>query len=199
MSAQPRPRITPEEYLELDRAAEYRSEYYNGEMFAMAGGTNNHALLIGATYAAIRPVARARGCRVYVSEMRLRVQSGRLHAYPDVMVICGNPVFIDTRDDTVTNPVLIVEVLSKSTEALDRGLKSTQYRTIETLREYVIVSQWEPRVEVFRRRSAQEWLMTEYAGLDAVCALESLECQIPLAAIFEDVEFAAASTEVFPT
>jgi Uma2 family endonuclease len=189
MSAQSQPRLTPEQYLEAERAAEYRSEYYCGHIYAMSGGSYQHFQIIGNISGELHAALKKRPCSVGSSDLRLRVSADGLYTYPDVVVICGDPRFADDQKDTLLNPALIVEVLSPSTEAYDRGFKSAQYRTLESLDEYVLVSQAEPRIEVFRRQSGGHWLLSEAIGLEAVCRFESLECGIPLADIYDKVTF----------
>ena len=191
MSTQPVPYLTPERYLEIERAAEFRSEFYNGRMYAMSGGSYAHAQIIGGLVGELRNGLKKRPCSVVPSELRLRVSPSRLYTYPDVIVICGEPKFADDHKDTLLNPTLIVEVLSPSTEAYDRGFKSAQYRTLESLEEYVLVSQAEPRIEVFHRQSADHWLLSEAIGLDAVCRFESLDCSVRLADVYDRVSFPA--------
>ena len=189
MSAQSVARITPEQYLEAERKAEFKHEYFDGEVFAMSGGTYPHGIIIIKLTTAFSNALNGRSCGVTSSDVRLRVGSGRLYAYPDVAIACGEPQFADDQKDTLLNPTLIVEVLSISTEAHDRGLKFAQYRTIESLQEYALVSQYEPRVEKFRRQSAGDWLMSECVGLDGACRFESVNCEIPLSEIYYNVTF----------
>jgi Uma2 family endonuclease len=191
MSAQAQPRVTPEQYLEIERAAEFRNEYYDGRIYAMSGGSWTHAVVIGNFVSALKGALKKRPCFVTSSDMRMCVSPAGLYTYPDVMVVCGEPKFLDRRTDTVVSPALVVEVLSPSTEAYDRGFKAAQYRTVESLAEYALVSQAEARVEVFRRKSAHEWLMSEFAGLEAICRFESVACEVPLADIYDRVTFGA--------
>jgi Uma2 family endonuclease len=189
MSAQAQPRVTPDQYLEIERAAEFRNEYYNGRIYAMSGSSWTHAVVIGNFVSALKGALEKRLCFVTSSDMRMCVSPDGLYTYPDVMVICGEPKFLDRRTDTVVNPALVVEVLSPSTEAYDRGFKAAQYRAVESLKEYALVSQTEARVEVFRRKSVHEWLMSEFVGVEAICRLDSVECEVPLADIFDKVRF----------
>src|SRR6185436_13907780 len=138
--------ITPEQYLDADRKAEYKSEYYQGVIYAMSGGSPVHSLIIGNLTRELGIAVKKRRCFVYPTELRLRVTPMGLYTYPDIMVVCGDPLFCDDQKDTVTNPVLVVEVLSKSTEGHDRGFKFSQYRKVDTLQEYVLVTQHEPRI-----------------------------------------------------
>lgn len=193
MSASPQPIVTPEQYLETERTAETKHEYYRGTVYAMSGGSGNHAILIAHLAASLVAALRKKPCSVTVSDMRLRVTPEGLYTYPDAMVFCGEAQYTDSRKDTLLNPTLIIEVLSRSTEAYDRGFKFVQYRMVESLMEYVLVSQTEPRIEVFSRQSSGRWLFEECVGLDAKCRLDSLHCAIELAEIYEKVNFAPPS------
>jgi Uma2 family endonuclease len=188
MSAQPQPRLTPDEYLELDRASEFRNEYYNGRMYAMSGGTHAHAIIAGNLASALR-TAKGTSWIVTQSDLRVRVSPTGLYTYPDVVVACGEPKYHDGRKDTLANPTLVAEVLSPSSEAYDRGFKSAQYRTLDTLQEYVVVSQTEPRIETFRRLPTGDWLLSESTGLESNCTFESLSCSAPLKEIYAQVSF----------
>jgi len=189
VSAQAQPRLTPEQYLDAERAAEFKHEYYNGHIYAMSGGSYRHAQIIGGLVRELGNALKKRSCSVVPSDLRLRVSLDGLYTYPDVVVICGDPKFADDRSDTLLNPALIAEVLSPSTEAYDRGFKSAQYRTVESLEEYALVSPAEPRVEMFRRQPNGHWLLSEAVGLEAVCHFDSLDCAIPLSEIYANVTF----------
>jgi Uma2 family endonuclease len=191
MSAQSQASLTPEQYLAAERAAEFRSEYFNGHMYAMSGGSYAHFQIIGGLVRELGNALKGRPCSVGASDLRLRVSPGGLYTYPDVIVICGEPKFADDQRDTLLNPALIVEVLSPSTEAYDRGFKAAQYRTLASLEEYVLVSQSEPRMEVFHRQHDGHWLLSEAIGLDAACRFESLDCGILLADVYDKVTFSA--------
>lgn len=194
MSAQPFPRVTAEEYLALDRSSPQRHEYYDGVVYAMAGGSVVHARIITNTVVALAAMLRNRGCEVFGSDLRVRVAERQCYSYPDVTVVCGNAQTATEQNDTLLNPTVLVEVLSKSTEAHDRGLKFTRYRSLPSLSEYVLIAQHEPRVEVYRRQPWDKWLLTEYHGLDSVCRLESIECELLLAAIYDNVSFEESVT-----
>jgi Uma2 family endonuclease len=189
MAAQPNPRITPEEYLRLDRAAEYKSEYYDGVMYSMAGRTVLHAHIGHNVHGALWSALGGRPCLVTTSDARVQVTE-RAYCYPDAAVICDAPNLIDAELDTIANPTVIFEVLSTSTEAHDRGYKFSLYSKIASLQEYVLVSQWEERIEVFRRQPEGKWLLTVFEG-DAVCRLESIDCQIALSDVYRNVTLQA--------
>ena len=172
-----------------ERLAERKSEYFQGEVFAMAGASPRHVWIVANIVAEFRQQLKGKPCRVSASDLRLRVTPGGLYTYPDVMVVCGEPKFVDDGTDTIMNPKVVIEVLSPSTEQYDRGHKAQQYRTIDSLQELALVSQYGPGVEVFRRHELGTWLLTDFTGFDAICKFESLDCEIPLAAIYKDVKF----------
>lgn len=189
MAAHPQHWITPEEYLEIERAAELKHEYYNGRIWDRAGGSYWHSLIAANFSRELGNALKGKPCAVLTSDLRISVSPQGLYTYPDVAVVCAEPKFVDGRKDTLANPTLLVEVLSPSTEAHDRGFKSAQYRTLASLQEYVLVAQNEARVEVFNRQSNGNWLLTEFAGLDAVAHFESVGARVPLAQIYEKVQF----------
>jgi Uma2 family endonuclease len=189
MAAHPIPNLTPEQYLEIERRAEFRSEYYRGVMYAMAGGSSAHSLIIVNFCGELRQAVKGQKCYVFQTDLRLRVSPAGLFTYPDMMVVCGDPAYADDRRDTVLNPILIVEVLSTSTERTDRGRKFADYGTLDSLREYVLVSQREPRIEIYRRQPNAPWLRSEVTGIDAILRIDCLDCNIPLAEIYDKVEF----------
>jgi Uma2 family endonuclease len=192
MSAHPH-RLNPEEYLTLDRAAEIRSEFYNGQMYAMSGGSLNHAVIINNTARTLGNMLEDRPCLVVSNDVRVRVHP-RFYAYPDIVVICGEPEFAGDRQDIILNPLLLFEVLSPSTERYDRVFKWSQYQTIPSLREYVLISQFEPRIEVFRPQPGGDWLFSEWTGLEAVCRLESIGCDLLLSRIYRNVNLGQKET-----
>lgn len=187
VQAQPKPYLSPEEYLACERQAETRSEYLDGEMFAMTGGSYRHNVILGNLVGELRQQLKKRPCTICPNDQRVRIPETGLYTYPDIVVVCGEPRFEDESFDTLLNPVLIVEVLSPTTEAYDRGKKFESYRTIEALAEYVLVSQNEPRVEQFLRQDGQHWLFTATAGLDRSLSLSSLQCELALAEIYDKV------------
>ena len=142
---------TPEEYLALEEAADYRSEYFQGEIFAMSGGSANHNRITKNLVIALERSFENKPCEAFMTDMRLLVKKNGLYTYPDIMAVCGQLEFAEGRDDTLTNPVVIVEVLSKSTQDYDRGGKFALYRAIETFQDYVLIDQHTIQVEHFHR------------------------------------------------
>lgn len=189
MVAKPQKHYSPEEYLALEETAEYRSEYYRGEIFAMSGGSANHNRIAGNLYMALRDVFRGKPCEAFITDMRLLVKKNGLYTYPDIMVVCGSLAFAKGRTDTITNPIVIIEVLSESTQGYDRGAKFELYRTIDSLQDYVLVDQARVHVEYFRKLEDGRWLLTEFNDLEAVLRLESVAVEIPLRRAYEQVEW----------
>lgn len=186
---QKKPFVTPEEYLRLEREAPYRSEYYGGEIFAMAGGSPTHSLLTMNIGGELRSRLKGNRCAPYDSNLRIFVPADGLYTYPDASVICGPLELVPGADDMITNPTLIVEVLSDSTEAYDRGKKFAHYRALPSFAEYVLVSQKEPLVEVFFRMADGTWQLTPTRGREAIVRLQSLGIELPLAEVYDRVEF----------
>ena len=189
MSTMPRPHLTPEEYLEIERKAEYKSEYYGGEMFAMSGARRAHNLIAMNVGGALYNQLRGRSCEAYPSDMRVRVSATGLYTYPDVVVVCGKPQFADNEMDSLVNPTMLVEILSPGTEAYDRGRKFEHYRKIESLRQYLLVASERVSVELFTRQAGGQWLLNSAAGLEEELDLESIECRLRVEDIYEKVEF----------
>ena len=181
--------FSPAEYLAMEEVAEYKSEYCNGEIFGMSGGTADHSLATVNFTAALSQRLQLGPCRVFNSDMRLHVERNGLYTYPDVMVICGKIELVKNRNDTVTNPVLIVEVLSESTRSYDRGAKFNFYKQIPTLREYILVESERSHVECYQRTRDDQWLVEMYDDLSATVKLESVACEIPLLQIYSKVSW----------
>ena len=186
MSSLPKPYYTPEEYLERERQADYKSEYFAGGIFAMAGATRTHNLISSNVSASLTTQLRDRPCEVYANDMRVQADGARQYSYPDVVVVCGEAQFRDGREDTLSNPVVIVEVLSPSTEASDRGEKFMRYRQIPSLTDYVLLSQNARHVEHFAKQPDGSWRMTEAKGDDTIL-LSSIGCVLPLADAYNKV------------
>lgn len=177
---------TPEQYLTLERTAPYKSEYINGEIFAMAGAGRTHNLISFNIATALGNQLKGRACEAYVSDMRVKVDNTGLYTYPDVVVACGEIQFEDQHLDTLLNPAVIVKVLSPSTESYDRGEKFAHYRRLASLQEYVLVTQEPMRVEHYLRHGAQ-WMLTEYDDANAVLHLVTIDCRLVLRDIYDKV------------
>lgn len=181
--------VTPAEYLALEDAAEYKSEYYQGEIFAMAGGSLNHNRIAGNLFEGLRLNLRKKNCEAFMGDVKVWVESAQLFTYPDLVVICGAPQLYEGRNDIVTNPLALIEVLSTSTKNYDRAEKFELYRSLPTLREYVVVNQYTVHVEQFYREAPFRWILTEYRALENNLTLSSLDFQITLREIYERVQF----------
>ena len=188
MSTAPVRRVSPEEYLAFERQAKRKSEFYDGEIFAMAGASRKHNLIALNLAAELRQQLKDKPCEVYLSEMRTRIPNGP-YVYPDVVVVCSEPQFEDEGLDTLTNPLVVIEVLSDSTADFDRGTKFRYYRQIESLREYIVIDQSEPFVERHTRGAGDVWQLEESAGLSATLKLESPGCTLSLSDIYLKVAF----------
>ena len=182
-------RLTEAEYLEMERVAEFKSEFFGGEVFAMAGGTPQHSLIATNLAGEFRNRLKGSNCVPYNADLRIKIEATGLCTYPDLSIICGPLKFAEGTDDTVVNPTLLVEVLSDSTEAYDRGKKFEHYRQIPTCLEYLLVSQSEPRIEQFIRQGNGRWVLNEAAGLDATLDISSLRISVSLGEIFTKVNF----------
>lgn len=169
--------LSPEEYLAFERSSDQRHEYADGEIFAMSGGTVEHSLLSGNVNFELRVALGERGCLVLTSDMRIKIAARNRYVYPDASVVCERPAFEDEKRDTLLNPLVVVEVLSDSSEAYDRGDKFAQYRSIPSVREYVLLSQKEPLIEVFTRQPDGGWLLRSY-GPGERAAIASLACEL---------------------
>jgi Uma2 family endonuclease len=188
-------KFTPHEYLALERIADYRSAFFQGEIFAMAGGSPRHSLIQTNLTAELRQALKGNPCTAYNSDLRILVNPTGLYTYPDASIVCGPLELADGQKDVVLNPTVLFEVLSDSTEAYDRGQKFGNYRQIESLREYVLVSQNEVLVERYQRNPDNTWTLTESRGVDAQLALNSVGIAISLMEIYDKVDFSNADTE----
>jgi Uma2 family endonuclease len=190
MSAAAKLYVTPEDYLARERQAETKSEYYDGEIFAMAGGNPEHSLISANVGAELNRQLFEKPCRVYNSDLRVRATEST-YVYPDVTVVCGEPVFDDPDTDVLLNPTVIVEVLSETTEAWDRGGKFERYRERESLQEYLLVAQDRAHLERYARQPRGEWLLSVVDGLDKALELPSLGCRLELARVYHMVTLPA--------
>ena len=178
--------FTSEQYLERERAAEYKSEYLDGQIYAMAGATRRHNMVGNNISTSLTNQLRSKPCEVYSGDMRVQADQSRQYFYPDAVVVCGEPEFRDEREDTLLNPTVVIEVLSRSTEAFDRGEKFFHYRQMDSLTEYLLVSQDERRIEQFTRQPDGSWRLTETRETGAA-ALESIACTLALEDVYDKV------------
>lgn len=187
--AQKKPQIfTPEEYIEFERQSEFRHEYIDGEIYEMAGANKRHNIISANIMRSLGIQLFELDCNVYGSDMRVKITATEKYTYPDVVAICGEEVFEDETEDTLLNPMLIIEVLSKSTEAYDRGGKFEFYQTIESFQEYVLISQEPFRVEQFVRKNANEWTYFEFRKAEEIVKLTSINCELVLADIYYKIQ-----------
>jgi Uma2 family endonuclease len=210
MSAQVKKLYTPEEYLALERASLEKHEYFNGEIFPLGAGLNHHGLLtmtgasfrhttlVGSVFAALRSAVRKQGCSMHTSDLKVKTPSG-LYAYPDIVIVCGKPEFLDGEFDTLLNPIAIIEVLSNSTSNYDRTKKFDHYRSIPTLNNYILVEQAMMRVEHFTRTDNPQvppeqtlWGFRSYTNAADILSLSGMEAALALSDVYEDIDFTDA-------
>jgi Uma2 family endonuclease len=191
VTAIPEKRYTVQEYLALEEAATQKHEYDNGEILAMSGGSYQHSQITTNLIGELRSRLRGKPCQQLESNMRVRARERGKYVYPDVSVVCGPPQFDadDPKRMTIVNPTVVVEVLSASSEPYDRAGKFDAYRTLASLRDYVLVSQWDAFVEAYHRHDDGRWSINSYAGLNASLPLPGIGIDIPLAEIYLDVKF----------
>ncbi len=191
MSARPDTpqKMTEAEYLEFERTDEFKHEFMDGDVFAMTGASEAHNLISGNLMMLLKIQLRGRPCKVYPSDMRVQVKSAKMYAYPDLSIVCGEAQLVDEKGDMLVNPTVVIEVLSPSTERFDRGEKFQRYRKLPSLQEYVLISQDSPRIERFLRRDDGQWIFTDVIGLDATITLPSIDCELALADVYEQVTF----------
>ena len=183
------PVFTSGEYLSLERQSEIRHEYLDGFVYAMAGEGPAHSTICFNLSGLVHAQWRGTSCRGFSPNMKVRAGEAGLYSYPDLAVACGEPVFEDKHGDVLLNTTVIFEVLSRSTEAYDRGEKFERYKRVETLRDYVLVSQDQPRIERFSLQPDGTWSKSEVSGLDSTLALDTINCRIPLAEVYERISF----------
>ena len=190
MSAVPKPRkLTVEEYFAIEAKAERKSEFFNGEMFLMAGASREHNILTRNLTAELHNRLRGGPCQVFVADQRVKVDRSGLYTYPDLLIVCGTPEYAPENRDTLTNPKVVIEVLSDSTEKYDRTTKFRKYKQLPSLAEYVLVSQDEPLVERYARLPDGTWALSDFVGLDATLSLVAVPASVPLAEVYLGVEF----------
>jgi Uma2 family endonuclease len=195
MTARPPRRVSVQDYLAMEEASASRNELVDGVIVAMAGNRYTHVQIVRNLVAELDARLRGKSCQVLGSDLKVKVALTESYFYPDLVGICGPPISDAPSQVTILNPTLIIEVLSPSTEAFDRGKKFLHYQQIPTLREYILLSQIEPVVESYIREEHSAWRYTTISGLDSVAAFASIDCTVPLSDIYRDVEFKDESIE----
>lgn len=189
MSASAQEYITTDQYFTLEEGSDVKHEYYRGVIYAMTGGTARHNLIVANMIALLHGQLRGTSCHVFPSDLRLKIESAGLYTYPDISVICGPIFYADNRQDTVTNPMVLIEILSPSTENYDRGKKFEHYRTIETLQEYIVVAQDRIHIEHHIRQDDHRWLLVDFFAADQVVQAGSIHCTLSVELVYEDITF----------
>lgn len=187
--------FTEEQYLALEETAEDKSEYLDGEIIPMTAGSTNHNQIAGNLYIALSLALKKQNYRIFIGDVRLWVPKVRLYTYPDVMVILGEPEYHNNRTDMITNPQVIVEVLSKSTKNYDRSDKFAFYKTLSTFREYILIDQTKIKVEQYSKTENKRWLYREYDEEDTALVFNSFQVEVPLSAIYKKVNFEQVEQE----
>lgn len=182
---------TPEEYLALERSADHKSEYFQGEIYDMAGSNPQHSVITVNIAREVSLQLKGKPCQAFSNDMKVRASPSGLFAYPDLSVVCGPPRYHDEKRDVLINPTVLIEVLSDSTEAFDRGKKFAQYQCNETLSDYILIAQDEPRIEHFTRQQDDQWLLVVTKGLEASLTIASIGCTLALSEVYDRVEFKA--------
>lgn len=181
--------VSAEEYLRREREAEERHEYDNGRIYAMAGESLSHSRACISLSAIVSTQLKGKSCEAFSPNMKIGISAAGKFCYPDLSVVCGKPLFHDDKQDVLTNPKVVIEVLSPSTEKYDRSVKFQAYQQIESLTDFLLISQDKPLVEHFERQTSGQWLYTSHKGLSASIQLTSIDCELPLAEIYERVQF----------
>jgi len=189
MLAEALKRLTPDEYLKLEETSEIKHEYYDGEIFALSGGSSNHSRIAINVQSALNIAFRKKNCSVFNSDLRVLIESNGLYTYPDVSALCGEIKFAEGRNDTIINPALIIEVLSDSTKDYDRGQKFELYRALPSLKEYVLIHQDQIYIEQYVKQSSGQWLLTDIKKEQEKLVLESVEEILSIEEIYEKVQW----------
>ena len=179
--------ISQEQYLEMERVSDTKHEYYNGEVFTMSGASIPHNFVFHNVYTGLGSFLRGKGCKPFGSDMRIHIPLNSLYTYPDISIICGKPETTDAFTDNVTNPSVIIEILSKSTKDYDRGTKFFLYRSIQTLKEYILIDSTSILVEKYTRQENNSWLLTEFKELHENFYISTISLTLHLKDIYEDV------------
>ena len=188
MRPQPLIHLPPDQYLSAERQSDTKSEYFDGEIFAMAGASREHNQISANLVRVLGNQLLDKPCSVYSSDMKVRIDKARKYTYPDLVIACQTERFEDEHRDVLLNPVVILEILSDSTEAYDRGREFLHYQLLDSLTNYLLVSQDAPRIEIFTRQQYNAWLYAEFHGLDAVVEIESIGCNLRLGDVYHKVD-----------
>jgi len=189
MSSVPKTKLTPQEYLSIERRADFKSEFFRGEMFAMVGASRKHNLINTNVTRELSQQLKDSSCEAYASDMRVKVDATGLYTYPDVVVVCEEPQFEDHEVDTLLNPTVLIEVLSQSTEAYDRGRKFAHYRNLDSLSDFLLISQEKPHIEHYTRQPDNQWLLSETTDSDGVISIASIICKLQMSEVYDKVSF----------
>lgn len=190
MIAQPKPRITVQDYFSRDRQSDTKLEYYTGVIVAQAGATARHNLIVANLIGHLYPQVRRDGCRIFPSDMRVQALDQSVYTYPDITVVCGTPQYADPNEMTLINPTIIIEILSPATEARDRTEKFVYYRSIDTLQEYILIAQNTPYVQRYTRQTPHFWYVHLTDDLADEITLEAMSCTLAMRAIYDGMDFA---------
>ena len=181
--------ISAGEYFEAEESAEYKSEYYHGEVIAMGGASFHHNIIAGNVFAGLHAALTNSDCVVFSSDMKVQVDEDVHYTYPDISVVCGDIQFAKDRDDTIVNPILIIEILSDSTRDYDRGSKFTDYRNIMSLKDYILIDQYACHVEYFHKEDSGQWVLNEFKHLNDIIEIRSVGVKLQLNSIYNRVKF----------
>ena len=185
--------ISPEEYFEIEEAAEYKSEYYHGEMFAMSGASYHHNVIAMNVAGTLYSALRNSDCIVFGSDMKIELDKAKHYAYPDISAVCGDVRFAERRNDTIVNPALIIEILSESTQDYDRGLKFRAYQKIASLKDYIVIDQYSHSVEYFSENNAGLWVSEKFEKPDERFVIRSVGVELSLDMIYHRVKLTLTS------
>ncbi len=180
--------ITSEEYFQMEETAEYKSEYYHGEIFAMSGASANHNLIVMNVGANLHHSLKGSGCFVFPSDIKVELDSAEHYAYPDVSVVCGDIRYGAGRKDIITNPIVIIEVLSESTKDYDKGTKFQAYRKISSLRDYILIDQYTRHVEYFFKNESGQWILEEFQDANDSFTVRSIKVELSLDNIYYQIK-----------
>ena len=189
MSTQPKPLLTEQEYLAIERQAEFKSEFFRGEMFAMAGASRQHNQIVSNVIREIGNALKDSPCEIYPSDLRVKIGPSGLYTYPDAVIVCGEGQFEDEHVDTLLNPTVMIEVLSESTASYDRGSKVSHYRKLDSVQGYVLIAQDRPSVESYVRQSSGGWLLQEATSIEETAFFCAMDVRVPMSEIYRNVRF----------